>query len=179
MNNDQTNPEQDTTIGGHLNWLRAAVLGSNDGIISLAALMVGIAGATNANSTLLLTGISGLVAGAFSMAAGEYVSVSSQRDAERKLKLTTLTSAWEAAVASGISFTCGAIIPLLATVLSPEHLRIPMIFIAALVALIITGILSAKITSSSTTRVTARVLAGGIFAMAVTFGIGSLFHGVV
>lgn len=64
-------------------WLRAAVLGANDGIISTASLMVGVATAASASSEVLLTGIAGLVAGSMSMAAGEYVSVSSQADTER------------------------------------------------------------------------------------------------
>ncbi|WP_131114452.1 VIT1/CCC1 transporter family protein [Lichenihabitans psoromatis] len=64
-------------------WLRAAVLGANDGIISTASLMVGVATAANSSSEVLLTGIAGLVAGSMSMAAGEYVSVSSQADTER------------------------------------------------------------------------------------------------
>lgn len=66
----------------HIGWLRAAVLGANDGIISTASLMMGIAGAQAAPGTVLLTGIAGLVAGALSMAAGEYVSVRSQADTE-------------------------------------------------------------------------------------------------
>jgi VIT1/CCC1 family predicted Fe2+/Mn2+ transporter len=65
------------------NWLRAAVLGANDGIVSTASLMVGVATATNDQTVILTAGIAGLVAGALSMAAGEYVSVSSQRDSER------------------------------------------------------------------------------------------------
>lgn len=68
-----------------LNWLRAAVLGANDGVVSLAGLAVGIAAATTSRSTILVVGVSGLFAGAFAMAAGEYVSVSSQRDSERAL----------------------------------------------------------------------------------------------
>lgn len=67
----------------HLGWLRAAVLGANDGIISTASLMMGIAGAQAVASTVLLTGVAGLVAGALSMAAGEYVSVRSQADTEK------------------------------------------------------------------------------------------------
>ena len=63
-------------------WLRAAVLGANDGIISTASLVVGIAAAGGSQKTLLVTGIAGLVAGAMSMAAGEYVSVSAQADTE-------------------------------------------------------------------------------------------------
>ncbi len=66
-----------------IGWLRAAVLGANDGIISTASLIVGVASAATGPSEILLTGIAGLVAGAMSMAAGEYVSVSSQADTER------------------------------------------------------------------------------------------------
>lgn len=68
-----------------LNWLRAAVLGANDGIVSIAGLVVGVAGATESKSVIITAGIAGVVAGALSMAAGEYVSVSSQRDSEQAL----------------------------------------------------------------------------------------------
>ncbi|TDC48374.1 VIT family protein [Jiangella ureilytica] len=70
-------------LAGRLNWLRAGVLGANDGIISTAGLVVGVAGATTDRDWLLLTGLAGLVAGAFSMAGGEYTSVSAQRDTEQ------------------------------------------------------------------------------------------------
>lgn len=73
------------TSGNRLNRLRAAVLGANDGIVSEAGLVVGVAGATTDRATLLTAGLAGLVAGAVSMSLGEYVSVSSQRDAEREL----------------------------------------------------------------------------------------------
>jgi VIT1/CCC1 family predicted Fe2+/Mn2+ transporter len=69
-------------LGSRAAWLRAAVLGANDGLISTASLMVGVAAAASSRSTILITGIAGLTAGALSMAAGEYVSVSSQRDVE-------------------------------------------------------------------------------------------------
>jgi len=67
----------------HIGWLRAAVLGANDGLISTASLVVGVAAAGTARSAILIAGVAGLVAGAMSMAAGEYVSVSSQSDTER------------------------------------------------------------------------------------------------
>jgi len=66
-----------------IGWLRAAVLGANDGIVSTASLIVGVAAASASTSSILLTGVAGLVAGAMSMAAGEYVSVSSQSDTEK------------------------------------------------------------------------------------------------
>ncbi|MEU6354053.1 VIT family protein [Streptomyces sp. NPDC047072] len=70
-------------LSTRLNWLRAAVLGANDGIVSTAGLVVGVAGATSDRSTLLTAGLAGLLAGSMSMAAGEYVSVSTQRDSEK------------------------------------------------------------------------------------------------
>ena len=66
-----------------IGWLRAAVLGANDGIISTASLIVGVAAATATRNEVLIAGVAGLVAGAMSMAAGEYVSVSSQSDTEK------------------------------------------------------------------------------------------------
>lgn len=66
-----------------LNWLRAGVLGANDGIVSIAGLVVGVAGATHSTTIIATAGIAGLVAGALSMAAGEFISVSTQRDAEK------------------------------------------------------------------------------------------------
>ena len=68
---------------GRIGWLRAAVLGANDGILSTASLISGVAAANGAHSDVLIAGIAGLVAGAMSMAAGEYVSVSSQSDTEQ------------------------------------------------------------------------------------------------
>ncbi|MDI9833990.1 VIT1/CCC1 transporter family protein [Streptomyces sp. KAU_LT] len=82
-----TEPKRDQThrgtLGERLNWLRAAVLGANDGIVSTAGLVVGVAGATDTRPALLTAGLAGLLAGSMSMAAGEYVSVSTQRDSER------------------------------------------------------------------------------------------------
>ncbi|MGW0765182.1 VIT1/CCC1 transporter family protein [Streptomyces sp. NPDC002676] len=81
-----TEPTHDEAHGGalgsRLNWLRAAVLGANDGIVSTAGLVVGVAGATAERAALLTAGLAGLLAGSMSMAAGEYVSVSTQRDSE-------------------------------------------------------------------------------------------------
>ncbi|MCD2194877.1 VIT family protein [Actinomycetospora endophytica] len=68
-----------------LNWLRAAVLGANDGIVSVAGIVLGVAGATSERGPILTAGVAGLVAGAVSMALGEYVSVSSQRDSQRSM----------------------------------------------------------------------------------------------
>ncbi|QLY30627.1 VIT1/CCC1 transporter family protein [Nocardia huaxiensis] len=72
-------------LASRLNWLRAGVLGANDGIVSTAGLVVGVAAATTDTSNILTAGVAGLTAGAISMAAGEYVSVSTQRDSEKAL----------------------------------------------------------------------------------------------
>ncbi|MDN4175605.1 VIT family protein [Nocardioides sp. SOB77] len=74
---------RETHVADRASWLRAAVLGADDGIVSTAGLMAGVAAAAGTRTTILTAGLAGLVAGAISMAAGEYVSVSSQRDAER------------------------------------------------------------------------------------------------
>ncbi|MFJ1930606.1 MULTISPECIES: VIT family protein [unclassified Streptomyces] len=84
MSDPQAHHEPHSTgMGARLNWLRAAVLGANDGVVSTAGLVVGVAGATDDRGTLLTAGLAGLLAGSMSMAAGEYVSVSTQRDSEK------------------------------------------------------------------------------------------------
>jgi VIT1/CCC1 family predicted Fe2+/Mn2+ transporter len=215
---------------GRLNWLRAGVLGANDGIVSTAALVVGVAGATSATAPILTAGVAGLLAGAVSMALGEYVSVSSQRDAERSLlekerreleddpeaeleeltriyedkglsrptaervaaELTAhdafaahaeaelgitpddLVSPWQAAIASFVSFAVGALLPLLAILLPPAPLRIPVTFVAVLIALALTGTVGARLGGARKRRAALRVVVGGALAMAVTYGIGAL-----
>ncbi len=222
------------TSGGKLNWLRAAVLGANDGIVSIAALVVGVAGASNSAAVILTAGVAGVLAGALSMAVGEYVSVSTQRDTEEALiekerfelatapeqeleelvvlyekkglsrataktvaqELTArdpiaahvdaelnidpdeLTNPLQAALASGAAFLAGAAIPLIAITVPPATLRIPATFAAVLVALFITGMLSAHVGGARKVRATIRVVFGGVLAMAITFGIGKLFGGV-
>ena len=69
----------------NINWLRAAVLGANDGIVSVASLAVGVAASGVSHTTVMISAVAGLVAGAMSMAAGEYVSVSSQADSEKAI----------------------------------------------------------------------------------------------
>src|SRR4029077_20010685 len=72
-------------VGNRLNWLRAGVLGANDGIVSVAGIVMGVAGATSERSPVFVAGVAGLVAGALSMAAGVYVSVNAQRDSEQAM----------------------------------------------------------------------------------------------
>ena len=217
-------------LSSRLNWLRAGVLGANDGIVSTAGLVIGVAAATTAKGPIVTAGIAGLIAGAVSMALGEYVSVSTQRDTERALlekerrelaespeqelaeltemyeakglspstaqlvarELTAhdafaahvdielnidpdeLTNPWQAAFASAVSFSIGALLPLLAILLPPPGARIPVTFAAVLVALALTGTISARLGGSDRSRAVLRILVGGALAMVVTFGIGQL-----
>jgi VIT1/CCC1 family predicted Fe2+/Mn2+ transporter len=85
MTADSHTEPHSANVAGRLNWLRAGVLGANDGIVSVAAIVVGVAGATTAIAPILTAGAAGLVGGAISMALGEYVSVSSQSDSQRAL----------------------------------------------------------------------------------------------
>jgi VIT1/CCC1 family predicted Fe2+/Mn2+ transporter len=218
-------------LAGRLNWLRAAVLGSNDGIVSVAGIVVGVAGATPQRGPIFTAGLAGLAAGAVSMALGEYVSVSSQRDSERALlakesrelqrmpgpelaELTAIYEAkglspktaaqvaeeltahdalaahveaelhidpedlanpWQAAGASAASFISGAVLPLVAILLPPVAWRVPVTFIAVLLALAITGAVSARIGNSDVRKAVLRVVIGGAAGLAFTYGLGHLF----
>ena len=165
-----------------LNWLRAGVLGANDGIVSVAATVLGVAGATAEVKALLIAGIAALVAGALSMATGEYVSVSSQRDAElvsaRQRGLARgdveLTNPWHAAVASLSAFAVGGIVPLLVVLAPWAGGRAAATFVAVVLALVVTGWVSARFSGASAGRSVLRNVVGGCLAMVVTFGIGSL-----
>lgn len=217
-------------LGARLNWLRAGVLGANDGVVSTAGLVVGVAGATDARSALLTAGLAGLLAGSLSMAAGEYVSVSTQRDSEKaalaleERELETepaaelaelaelledrglthelalevaqqyterdalraharielgidpdeLTNPWHAAGASFLAFTVGAVLPLLAIVLPPAALRLPVTVGSVLVVLALTGWGSARLGAAPARQAVLRNMAGGALAMAVTYAAGSL-----
>jgi len=222
-------------INTKLNWLRAGVLGANDGIVSVAGIVIGVAAATTERGPIFTAGLAGLAAGALSMAVGEYVSVSTQRDTEMALlakerreleeepdaelaeliglyqnkglspqtartvaeELTAhdafaahidielgidpdeLTNPWHAALSSAIAFTLGALLPLLSILLLPSSTRIPITFGAVLVALGLTGWLSARLGGADPRRAVMRVVVGGALAMAITYAIGYLFGGVV
>lgn len=219
-----------THVASRLNWLRAGVLGANDGIVSVAGLVVGVASATGVASLIFAAGLAGLIAGAVSMALGEYVSVSTQRDTQRALLQTQrsqlaempeaklaelaahyrakglsvltaervaaeltrhdalaahaeaelgidpddLSKPWQAAMSSAISFTIGALIPLIAILLPPAEMRLPVAFTSVLLALVLTGTLSAVLGGARKWRAVVRVVLGGAVAMLVTFGIGQL-----
>jgi len=170
-------PAPTPVSASRLNQLRAGVLGANDGIVSVAAIVVGVAGASSTAASIVTAGVAGLVAGALSMAAGEYVSVSSQRDAERAGLATPddeLTNPWHAAFASLGAFVLGGIVPLLVALAPWGAAVVPAVFAAVVLALVVTGFVSARIGGSDPRRAVVRNVAGGSIAMAVTYAVGSL-----
>ncbi len=178
-----------------LNKLRAGVLGANDGIVSVAAMVMGVAGATTDSFAILVAGIAGLSAGALSMAVGEYVSVSAQRDSERALiervranggpdavaslglDPDELVNPWHAAWASMGAFVVGALVPLLVMVLSGPGLRVWATAAAVVAALVLTGVVSARVGGARVAPAVVRVVSGGVLAMAITYAIGTLVGG--
>ncbi|MFF5794348.1 VIT1/CCC1 transporter family protein [Paeniglutamicibacter sp. NPDC012692] len=219
----------DAGVAARLNWLRAGVLGANDGIVSVAAVVVGVAGATTANGPIIAAGAAAAIGGAISMALGEYVSVSSSADsqlaliekerreleempeaeleeltaiyrakglsvetasrvaeeltahdalaahleAELHLDQDEVVSPWHAAFASAIAFSIGAVLPFATAVFLPGQLKIPVTFVAVLLALAFTGAMGARLGGAPMLRPTVRVLVGGAAALVVTFAIGS------
>jgi VIT1/CCC1 family predicted Fe2+/Mn2+ transporter len=213
-----------------LNWLRAGVLGANDGIVSTAAIIFGVAGASATHGTVMLAGIAAVAAGAMSMAVGEYVSVSTQRDLEEaelereKIELArdperqlmilarlfeqrgvapnvaaevaremsakdalsvharaelgidpdNVTNPWAAAFASMLSFIIGGVIPIGALLFSPEAIEIWVAGIAVLVAMALTGFVSARLGRTPIARSIVRNIFGGLLALAITYGVGKL-----
>ncbi|ACZ30163.1 protein of unknown function DUF125 transmembrane [Xylanimonas cellulosilytica DSM 15894] len=175
-------PRTSLSLAQRLNGLRAGVLGANDGIVSVAAVVVGVAAVTASASALLAAGLAALVGGAISMALGEYVSVSSQRDSERahidrgelELAPEDVVSPWHAAFASAAAFTAGGVLPLVSVLLVPQPWQVLVTFVVVLGALALAGWTAARIGGSPWRRSTGRVVVGGALALAVTFGIGSL-----
>jgi VIT1/CCC1 family predicted Fe2+/Mn2+ transporter len=224
-------PKKEHHFSTRIGWLRAAVLGANDGIVSTASLVVGVAAASAVRGDVLLAGIAGMVAGAMSMAAGEYVSVSSQADTEKadlarekkeleindaderqelteiyierglepalakqvadqlmehdalmahardELGLTEVHTArpFQAAWTSALSFALGAAMPLLAVLLSPTNLIIPVVVISSLFFLAGMGMLAANTGGANIWKGALRVMFWGFLAMLATFLVGRLF----
>ena len=96
-------------------------------------------------------------------------------DAELNIDPHDLTNPWHAAFSSAVAFLAGAIIPLVAIAVPPASIRIPVTFASVLVALAITGVLSAQVGGAGKAKATLRVVLGGALAMAITFGVGKLF----
>jgi len=214
-----------------IGWLRAAVLGANDGIVSTASLVLGVAAAGADAKGILVAGVAGLVAGAMSMAAGEYVSVSSQADTERadlareKMELATqpgqelaeLTAIYvrrglepalaatvasqltqhdalgahardelgisdsqsaqpiQAALASAITFSVGALLPLLVVMVFAPATLMVAVSGSALLFLALLGAVSARAGGAPLLAAIMRVSFWGALAMALTAGVGALF----
>lgn len=220
-----------TSVNAKLNTLRAGVLGANDGIVSTSALLLGVI-ASGAGSTAIFTaGMAAAVAGAVSMALGEYVSVSAQRDSEKSLiaketgELTDmpaeetkemagilrgygisaetaekaaaeiqagdplrahlqlelgideedLTSPWAAAGSSAVSFILGALLPMLAVLIAPHSVAAVVVTVVTLLALAVTGAVSARLGGNPVGKSVARLVIGGALGLAVTYAVGSLF----
>lgn len=216
---------------GRVGWLRAAVLGANDGIVSTASLVIGVSAAAGGQSQALIAGVAGLVAGAMSMAAGEYVSVSSQADSEAadldrerselsklpKEELEELTGLYlargldqhlarqvaealtehdalaahardelgiyehtvarpiQAAVTSALTFSAGAVVPVLCLLLPLRNLTPIVVAIVSVALLALLGALSARLGGARVGRAVARVTFWGVLAMAITAAIGRVF----
>ncbi|NEN25040.1 VIT family protein [Cryomorpha ignava] len=213
------------------NWLRAAVLGANDGILSTASLAIGVAAASDMREPIVLATLAGLVAGALSMAAGEYVSVSSQTDIEKadierekeeleempELELQRLAEIYverglkketamlvakeftehdvlaahvrdelgineisqakpfQAAFASGASFTVGGALPFLVAYFMPLQYMEYSLYGSAIFFLILLGTVSAKTGGASVYKAILRVTFWGTVAMGLTAFVGYLF----
>jgi VIT1/CCC1 family predicted Fe2+/Mn2+ transporter len=225
-------PHTESHRSHHVGWLRAAVLGANDGAISTASLVVGVAAAQSNHSSILVAGLAGLAAGAMAMAAGEYVSVSSQADTEKadlarerrelsddpaaetkelaaiyrargltqeladavakqlmqgdalaahardELGIIESQAArpLQAALTSAAMFSIGAVVPLAAAWISPARFVIPLTIITTLIVLLILGAVAARVGGAPLLVGAMRVAGWGAVAMAVTAGVGRLFH---
>ncbi|KAF8769346.1 hypothetical protein HU200_006867 [Digitaria exilis] len=171
----------DDDLSARANWLRAAVLGANDGLVSTASLMLGV-GAVKADArAMVISGFAGLLAGACSMAIGEFVSVCSQRDVELAQQLDrdeekALPSPVQAAAASALAFSVGALVPLLAAGFIRDYrLRFAVVIALATATLAAFGCVGAVLGRAPVLRSCARVVLGGWAAMGVTFGLMRLF----
>lgn len=190
-------PEPEFDYSKRSQWLRAAVLGANDGLVSTASLMMGVGSVKQDLKAMILTGFAGLVAGACSMAIGEFVSVYSQLDIElAQMKRDKegaadgqmdkggdgdngeeecLPNPLQAASASALSFSVGAMVPLLAaSFIRSYRARLGAVIAAVTVALVAFGWIGAVLGKAPILRSSLRVLIGGWLAMAITFGLTKL-----
>ncbi|KAI0499793.1 hypothetical protein KFK09_018001 [Dendrobium nobile] len=178
-------PEAPTNYSARAQWVRAAVLGANDGLVSTASLMIGVSALNATAHFMLASGLAGLLAGAFSMAIGEFVSVCSQYDIEvAELKRKNhgdvdaakkdgeMPSPARAAGASFVSFALGAMLPLLAGgFIGSWVARLAVVWMVSSAGLAGFGAAGAYFGGSSVMKATLRVVAGGWSAMCITFGV--------
>jgi vacuolar iron transporter family protein len=160
-----------------LNWLRASVLGANDGIVSIAGIVVGVAASGAGTPEVLIAGVAALVAGAVSMAGGEYTSVSAQKDTEiahgRDPQFVT-AHPWSAAWSSMAAFTSGGILPLIAITGPWTDQRIPATFVSVVLALAITGWWAAKVGKGSKQKSITRNVVVSILTMGLAYLVGAV-----
>ncbi|OIV96218.1 hypothetical protein TanjilG_14895 [Lupinus angustifolius] len=194
---DQKQTQQDNSNNNVIDysqraqWLRAAVMGANDGLVSIASLMMGVGAVRRDVKPMLLAGFAGSVAGASSMAIGEFVSVYTQYEvevAQRKRDMNekdvefgglenkrALPNPLQAAFASAFSFVVGAIVPLLAAAFIIDYkIRLMVVVFVASLALVVFGWVGALLGKTPKIRSCARVLVGGWMAMVITFGLTKL-----
>ncbi|XP_045812378.1 vacuolar iron transporter homolog 4-like [Trifolium pratense] len=204
VHQNSTNNEQNATLeiiesnefdySKRSQWLRAAVLGANDGLVSTASLMMGVGAVKQDIKAMILSGFAGLVAGACSMAIGEFVSVYSQLDIEIAqlkrekniergdnieeedvIEKESLPNPLQAAAASALAFSIGAMVPLLAaSFIKGYKVRVGVVLGAVSFALVVFGWLGAVLGKAPILKSCLRVLLGGWVAMAITFGLTKL-----
>ncbi|WVZ09730.1 hypothetical protein V8G54_014260 [Vigna mungo] len=186
--------EKNIDYSQRANWVRAAVLGANDGLVSVASLMMGVGAVKEQMAAMLLAGFAGLIAGACSMAIGEFVSVYTQYDIEiaqmkrerenksigdgvsEEAEREKLPNPFQAAVASALAFSVGAVVPLLSAAFIKNHkIRLGVLVTVASLTLVVFGGLGAVVGKTPITKSCFRVLIGGWMAMTVTFGFTKLF----
>ncbi|KRK80143.1 VIT1/CCC1 transporter family protein [Companilactobacillus nodensis] len=173
-----------THFWDRLNVLRAGILGANDGIISVSGIVLGAAGANFNSKTLFITGVSGMLAGACSMAGGEWMSVSTQHDVQEKtlqsdsekIEQEDLLVPIHAAAASFVSFIIGALIPLVTMCVSSDSWRVINTAIAMVIALSLNATVSTLNTTISTKKTILRNVVIGVLTSIITYLIGSFFH---
>ncbi|XP_019169036.1 PREDICTED: vacuolar iron transporter homolog 4-like [Ipomoea nil] len=186
-NQTQIPEEESFDYSQRAQWLRAAVLGANDGLVSTASLMMGVGAVKKDATAMILAGFAGLFAGSCSMAIGEFVSVYSQRDIQlsqmkREGNDSTdggekerLPNPFQAAMASALAFALGAVVPLLAAAfIADRKVRVAVVASAVSLALLAFGGVGAVLGKSPKMKSCARVVIGGWMAMAITFGLTKL-----
>ncbi|XP_004504755.1 vacuolar iron transporter homolog 4-like [Cicer arietinum] len=174
-------------------WLRAAVLGANDGLVSVTSLMMGVGAVNEDSTTMLLAGFAGLIAGACSMGIGEFVSVYTQLDImvaqiKREREISGIISSlkkgcedeklpnpFQAAIASAIAFSLGASVPMIGAAFIRDYkIRLVVVAVLSSLALLVFGGVGAILGKAPVRLSCVRVLIGGWMAMAITFGLTKL-----
>jgi len=169
----------ETDYGSRANWLRAAVLGATDGLVSVASLMIGVGAVDQTSKVMVISGLAGLIAGACSMAIGEYVSVCTQYDIQKAQmvrdvddRMENLPSAVEAAGASALAFSLGGLSPLLVGgFIKPHVARVVAVCAVTSLGLGGFGVAGGLLGGTPVKKSAIRVIIGGWLAMLITYGV--------